>query len=108
MDIPSVSISPPASSSASPLAGNAVAPFADGPKPGTDKQASAVVSLSAQGQQLSQAQTNQPQTSQSQPSNGANTAAAENVEPQSQKTAEPPGIQSVQGESKDGRIDTYA
>lgn len=110
MAISSVSINPPASSSVSSVVSNAAAPFVDGGKSSADKQASAVVSLSAQGQQLSQSpvQTSQTQSSQPQASNGANTAAAGNVEPQSKETAEAPGIQFMEGESKGGRVNTFA
>ena len=106
------SINPPASSSVSSVISNAAAPFVNDAKSSTDKQASAIVSLSAQGQKLSQSQapsqTTQTQTSQSQASSRADTVATENVEPRSKETAEAPGIQMLEGESKGGRVNTFA
>ena len=106
------SINPPASSSVSSVISNAAAPFVNDAKSSVDKQVSAVVSLSAQGQQLSRSQaptqTTQTQTSQSQASNGIDTAVKENVEPQAKETTEAPGIQMFEGESKGGRVNTFA
>ena len=111
MAISSVSINPPASSSVSSIVSNAATPFVEGGKSSADKQASAIVTLSAQGQKLSQTQpqtsqtqsTNQPQTS-----NRADTVAAENTETRAKETAEPPGIQLLEGERQSGRVSTYA
>ena len=112
MAISITSINSPPSSSISSVVGNASTPFVNGAQSSISRQTSAVVTLSAQGQQLSQSQasnqTGQAQASQSQASNAANTAANENVEPKSKETSEAPGIQLVEGESKGGRINTFA
>ena len=112
MAISSVSINPPASSSVSSVVSNAAAPFVNDAKSSVDKQVSAVVTLSAQGQKLSQSQVPTPaaqtQTSQSQASSRTDTVATENVEPQAKETAEAPGIQMLEGESKGGRVNTFA
>ena len=111
MAISSVSINPPASSSVSSVVSNAAAPFVNDAKSSLDKQVSAVVTLSAQGQKLSQssaASQIQNQTSQSQASSRIDSAASENVEPQAKETTEAPGIQMLEGESKGGRVNTFA
>lgn len=110
MAISITGINPPAGSSVSSIVSNAAAPFVNGAQSAIDRQPSAVVTLSAQGQQLSRSQSasNQTQVSQSQTSNTTNTAAAENVESQSKETSEAPGIQFMEGESKGGRVNTYA
>jgi hypothetical protein len=97
---------------------NASAPFAHDAKRGANQDVATVVNLSTQGQQLSQqaARTNQlkqSQASQNQPnqSGATNTVTAPqpvNVGPQSTATVAPPGIQFVPGESKGGRVNTYA
>ena len=105
----SISINPPASSSVSSIVSNAAAPFVNDAKSSVDKQVSAVVTLSAQGQKLSQSSAaSQTQTSQSQASSRIDSAASENVEPQAKETTEAPGIQMLEGESKGGRINTFA
>lgn len=112
MAISITSINPPASSSVSSVVSNAAAPFVNDAKSSVDRSASAIVTLSTQGQQLNQSQsstqTSQTQANPSQVSNPANTAAAENVEPKTKETAEAPGIQFMEGESKGGRINTFA
>jgi hypothetical protein len=115
MAISNVSINPPASSSFTPAISNAAAPFVNGAKSTLDKQASAIVTLSAQGQKLNQAasqpqanQTQATQTSATQNTNRPDTATTENVESRSRETAEAPGIQFMEGESKGGRVNTFA
>jgi hypothetical protein len=113
MAVSNVSVNPPASSSLGSILGNVAAPFVNDAKSSTEKQASAVVTLSAQGQKLSQSapsqtQTSQTQTNQSQTSSRTDTVATENVEPQSKERVEPAGIQFMEGESKGGRVNTYA
>lgn len=106
------SINPPPSSSVTSVVSNASAPFVNGAQPSTERPVSAVVNLSTQGQQLNQ--TNQAQTSQtqaanqSQAANTANTASNENVEPKTKETAAAPGIRFIEGESKGGRVNTFA
>jgi len=73
----------------------------DAARPSADQ--SVIVSLSAQGQQLSRSaasvQTNQ---------NSVGTPSSENVEAKSKEAVESQGIQLLEGESKRGRISTYA
>ncbi len=64
-------------------------------KPAQGQQDSSVVKLSAQAQQMNRAET---QTN-------INT---ERAETRPQERAEPPGIQFMSGEEKNGRINTYA
>ena len=112
MAISSVSINPPASSSVNSIVSTAAAPFVNDAKSSTDRQASTIVTLSAQGQQLSQSQAptsaGQIQTSQSQTPARTDTVATENVETQAKETTEAPGIQFLEGESKGGRVNTFA
>jgi len=106
MAISNISITPPASSPVSSVISNA--PTRD--KPSVDRQASASVTLSAQGQQLSQSQAPSSRTpvNRTQASSTVNTPAAPNVVPQNKETAHAPGIQFVSGESKGGRVNTFA
>ncbi len=107
MAISITSINPPPSSSVSSIVSNAATPFVNGAKSIVDRQASSVVTLSAQGQSLSQAST-QTQAGQSQASGRTDTVATENVETRSKETVEAPGIQFMEGESKGGRVNTFA
>jgi hypothetical protein len=66
-------------------------------KPVQNQQGSTVVKLSAEGQQLSRADINSPQSPNS-----------ESTEPPAKETAEPSGIQLIEGESKGGRVSTFA
>jgi len=66
-------------------------------KPAQNQQNSTVVKLSTEGQQLSRADANNPQSS--------NTES--NVPP-AKVNAEPPGIQLIVGENKGGRVSTFA
>ena len=88
------SIGAVASDAAMPLAKGAARPSAD---------QSAIVSLSVQGQQLSRTaasvQTNQ---------NSVGTPSSENVEAKPKEAIESQGVQLLEGESKRGRISTYA
>jgi hypothetical protein len=103
--------------------GNASAPFAHDAKPVANPDVATVVNLSAQGQQLSQQAgrtnsgsqgpansnpVNQNQANQNGAANNANAPQAVNVGPQSTATVAPPGIQLVSGDSKGGRVNTYA
>lgn len=113
MAISSVSINPPPSSSVSSVVSNAAAPFVnDANKSAAERQASTVVTLSAQARQLSQNeaanQASQPNANQAQASNRPDTAATENVETRPKETAEAPGIQFIEGEKKGGRVNVVA
>lgn len=111
MAIPSLSINPPATStvntSASQVVGNAIAPLVDKARSGIETQASTIVTLSAQGQKLSQNQTSTSST-QSQTAHQVDTAAKENVESVPKEANEASGIQFMEGETRGGRISTYA
>jgi hypothetical protein len=110
MAISSISLSPPASSPVNSVVSHAAAPFVEGAKSGAEKVPSTVVTLSAQGQKLSQshAQTSTSQTNQAQTSSRTDTATAERVESVPKEANEPPGIQFMEGETKGGRISTFA
>jgi hypothetical protein len=110
MAISNVSISPPASNPVNSIVSNAVAASANGAQPSVNQPASATVTLSTQGQQLSQVpnSSNQTQASQSQTSNTVDTPVTPNVVPQSKETIAAPGIQFMSGESKGGRVNTFA
>jgi len=119
MAIPNVNLNPPASNPISSIVNNAVTSI----QPSANQPASATVTLSAQGQQLSQSQTNpiqlshtqasqpqasQSQTNQTQTSSTVDTPATPNVVPQSKETTAAPGIQFMSGESKGGHVNTFA
>ena len=116
MDISSVSANPPASSLINSIANNAASSVANGVQSNSNQQASTTVTLSAQGQGLSQIsqfqnnqnQTNQTQASQGQTLNTVNSPVTPNVVPQSTITNAAPGIQFMTGDSKGGQVDTYA
>jgi hypothetical protein len=130
MAISNVSTNPPAASSVSAILSNATAPLVkEAVKSSVTQQISTIVALSTQGQQLSRAAapvqaapaptqaaptqtTAAPaapaQTSQSQPSNTIGTPSSENVESRATEATESPGIQFLEGESKSGRVNTYA
>jgi hypothetical protein len=113
MAISNISINPPASSSINSIVSTAVAPSANGTQPSANQPASATVTLSAQGQQLSQGpspsnQTQASQSNQPQTSNTVDTPITPNVVPQSKETIAAPGIQFMSGESKGGRVNTFA
>ena len=111
MDISNISISPPASNPAVATGGNTTATAVEGRQPSANQQPSANVTLSVQGQKLSQtnpSQTNQSQPSQTQTLNNVNTPVTPNAVPQSKETNAAPGIRFMAGESKGGRVNTYA
>lgn len=115
MSIPSLSINPPATStvntSVSQVVGNAIAPLVDKARSGIETQASTIVTLSAQGQKLSQNQTStstSTSSTQSQTANQVDTVAKENVESVPKEANEASGIQFMEGETRGGRISTYA
>jgi uncharacterized iron-regulated membrane protein len=130
MVISNVNINPSTSNLTSSIVSNPAAPSVAGTQPSTNQssvvgvqpsanqQASATVTLSAQGQQLSQSQanqiqtnqtqTNQSQTNQSQTSNTVDTPITPNAVPQSTETTAAPGIQFMAGESKGGHVNTFA
>ena len=118
MAISNVSLNPPASGSVSSIVGNAAVPAVDGAQTGASQPVSAVVTLSAQGLQLSQSQANQIQVDQNQASQSqsnqtptlstVDTATTPNVVPQSKETTATPGIQFMAGDSKGGRVNTFA
>lgn len=107
MAISSVSINPPASSTAtsslSQLVSNTASPLVDKAKSSADTPPSTIVTLSAQAQKLSQNSSAQSQTA-----NRVDTVAQENVESVPKEANEAPGIQFMEGETRGGRISTYA
>jgi len=111
MIISNASVSPSPSSSTNSILSNATAPFVNnGNKASVDSQVSSIVSLSAQGQSLSQG-INQIQASNTQSTTSAtrlDTAATENVESSNKETSEAPGVQFLESESKGGRINVIA
>jgi hypothetical protein len=116
MSIQNVSLNTHANSFVSPVANNASVPAANKVQTSPDPQVSATVTLSAQGQKQSQpsptqarqSQTSQSQSGQTQTLNTVNTPATPNAVPQSKETNAAPGIQFMAGESKGGRVNTYA
>ncbi len=75
----------------SPSLNNLLSPLVNGVRQGADRQASSVVSLSSQGQALSQ-----------------NGSTGEQFETGAKEVVEPPGIQFMEGENKGGRVNTFA
>ena len=65
-----------------------------------EQQSSTVVNISSEAKKLNETK--------STASAAAPNAAPENNENKSQETAEAPGIQFMEGESKSGRVNTYA
>ena len=107
MAIPNVSISSLINSTGNPTVSNAAAPTVDR-TPSSDNQPSATVTISAQGQKLSQAQTSSVQANQTQVSSTVDTAVTPNAVPQSKETTAAPGIQFMEGDRKSGRVNTFA
>lgn len=107
MAISSLGINPPATStvntSASQVVSNPVATLVDKARSSIDTQASTIVTLSAQALKLSQSSTAQSQTA-----NQVDTVAKENVESVPKEANEASGIQFMEGETRGGRISTYA
>ena len=110
MDISTVGINPHSSNSVSSIASNAAAPSVNGSQTNASTQTSATVTLSTEGQKLNQAVTpaKQTQASQSQTLNTVDTVITPNAVPQSKETTAAPGIQFMAGESKGGRVNTFA
>ena len=110
MDISTAGINPHSSNSVSSIASNAAAPSGNGLQPNASPQASATVTLSTEGQKLNRAGTPAKQTeaSQSQTLSTVDTVTAPNAVPQSKETTAAPGIQFMAGESKGGRVNTFA
>jgi hypothetical protein len=100
MLISNTSLNAPASSPVGQIVSNAATPFVESAKPGTPP--STVVTLSAQGQKLSQSQTS------SNSSNSSNSVAKQSVQSVPKEANEAPGIQFITGETRGGRISTYA
>ncbi len=80
--------------SASPTLNNMLSPQVNGVRQGPEQQPSTVVSLSSQGQSLSQ--TDAPAQVSQQTVTG------------NKEIKEPPGIQFMKGESKGGKVNTFA
>jgi hypothetical protein len=112
MSISITSTTPPPGNSVSSIVRNAAAPLVNGEQARTEQQASAVVTLSAQGQKLSQShapvQANQTQNNQAQTPNRPDTAATENTESRAKEAAQAPGVQLLETESKGSRVNTLA
>ncbi|MDO8206998.1 MAG: hypothetical protein Q7T38_04145 [Gallionella sp.] len=107
MAISSVNTNPTASSPLnsplSQIASNAVAPVVDKARSSIDTIPSTIVTLSAQAQKMSQTSTSSTQTA-----NQVDTVAKENVESVPKEANEASGIQFMEGETRGGRISTYA
>lgn len=69
------------------------------------QQGSSVVRLSPQAQQLSRSENQANATTRAETQTNVNT---ERSEPRPQERKEPPGIQFMEGENKNGRINTFA
>jgi hypothetical protein len=115
MLISNTSLNAPASSPVGQIVSNAATPFVESAKPGTPP--STVVTLSAQGQKLSQSQTSSnssnssnsaARSNQSQTSYPVNSVAKQSVQSVPKEANEAPGIQFITGETRGGRISTYA
>jgi hypothetical protein len=113
------SVNPPAASSVSQIVGKATSPVVDKAASSIQAQPSTIVTLSAQGQKLSQsaAQTSTSntntaasttQTSQSNTSGQLDTIAMENVESAAKESTESISVQPREGETKGGNISTFA
>lgn len=111
MAISSVNTNPTASSPLnsplSQIASNAVAPVVDKARSSIDTIPSTIVTLSAQAQKMSQTSTSTSSTP-SQTANQVDTVAKENVESVPKEANEASGIQFMEGETRGGRISTYA
>lgn len=113
MAISSVNTNPTASSPLnsplSQIASNAVAPVVDKARSSIDTIPSTIVTLSAQAQKMSQTSTSTSTSSTpSQTANQVDTVAKENVESVPKEANEASGIQFMEGETRGGRISTYA
>ena len=141
MAISSLSISPPVSSPVNPIVSNTATSPVDTSQSGGNKQtsdttASATVTISQQGQKLSQtppqtgqnqvnpAPTSQTQNNATQPgqiktgeshqtnppqsTNSGNSSGTASQVPQTKETSSAPGIQFMSGERKGGHVNTFA
>lgn len=103
MAIPSVNINPqtssPVSSTGNQIFSNAPAPVVDKTRSSLDTPPSTIVTLSAEAQKLSQSNTNQNQNK---------AVAAENTPSVPKEANEASGIQFMEGQTRGGRISTYA
>jgi hypothetical protein len=115
MAISNISINPIANSAGNSPVGSAAASAVDRNQPSASPQPSTTVTLSVQGQKLSQApapsnptQTSTSQTNQAQTSSTVDTTVTPNAVPQSKETTSAPGIQFMAGERKSGRVNTFA
>jgi hypothetical protein len=112
MLISNTSLNPSAYNPVGQIVSNAATPFVESAKPGTSP--ATVVTLSAQGQKLSQSQTSSnssnsaTRSNQSQTSSPVNSVAKQSVQSVPKEANEAPGIQFITGETRGGRISTYA
>lgn len=110
MAISGISISPSAISAISQPLSNATASVVNQAKASTP-QPSTIVTLSAQAQKLSQTSAAQPgpsQTDNTQSANQTESVSQHNIEAVPKEANEASGIQFMEGETKGGRISTYA
>ncbi|MEI7456736.1 MAG: hypothetical protein WCK93_08415 [Nitrosomonadales bacterium] len=114
MAISSVNINPPGSgqtnSPINQIFSNQTPPVTDRAKSSADTPPSTIVTLSAQAQKSSQTQTSANSLTYSMPktSNDRDNGSASNVKSVPKEANEATGIQFIAGESKGGRISTYA
>lgn len=99
MPISSASLNPSASNPANSLSGQVQSPSAKPPK--TDQHSSTIVTLSEQGKKLSQSQhSSSSQANQAQQNSHASQPPKE--------ASHRPGIPAIEGDTKNGRVSTYA
>ncbi len=99
MPISSANLNPASSNPANSLSGQVQSPSAKPPKP--DSQSSTIVTLSEQGRKLSQSQhSGSSQANQAQQSSHASQTPKD--------TSHRPGIPAIEGETRNGRVSTYA
>jgi hypothetical protein len=118
MAISNININSLVGSTGNSTIGTVAARVAEGGQTGVNQQPSATVTLSSQGQKLSQSQTNSIQSSQSQfiqtqttpvqTASTVDTTVTPNAVPQSLQTTAAPGIQFMAGERKSGHVNTFA
>lgn len=111
MAISGISINPPASSpvnnSVSQIFNNASTPVVDKTKSSADTPPSTIVTLSAQAQKLSQAASNQSSNQTSNPTSAQSSSQASS-QAVPEEANEAPGIQFMEGQTRGGRISTFA
>ncbi len=99
MPISSANLNPASSNPANSLSGQVQSPSAKPPK--QDSQSSTIVTLSEQGRKLSQSQhSNSSQANQAQQSSHASKTPKD--------TGNRPGIPAIEGDTRNGRVSTYA